>query len=291
MQTTQAIGDPIDTNFPKDAEGRPYHVGCKSGEIANRVLLVGDPDRAKLLRSLLDISEPCFERISNRGFTTYTGKMNGKAVTIMSIGMGMPMKDFAVREIRAVTKGDLAIIRLGSCGTPRADIRASTVVAAKSSFSITTDTDAVLDDNPTRACYRFSKPISPDPRLHDLMVKALQNNAKDQFPVVEGQDATADSFYSSQGRIDPEFDDRNEDLVKQMPEASSLQMETYHMFYLAALSNRANKLKQNPQMIRTAACAIVLANRITNDFLPNDAKHKIELLAGKACLEALTSAL
>ena len=59
-------------------------------------------------------------------------------------------------------------------------------------------------------------------------------------------------------------------------------METYHMFYLAAISNKVCAEK-----IRTAACAIVLANRIKDQFLDNDSKHKIEVLAGRACVDAL----
>lgn len=288
---TQAIGNPLDTNFPKDGEGRTYHVGCKQNEIANRILLVGDPDRAKLLSTLLDKTTACFERISNRGFITYTGVFNAKSVTIMSIGMGMPMMDFAIREIRAVTTGDIAMIRLGSCGTPRADICAKTLVVANRSFSITTNTDAVLNEAKAADCYQFSAEILPDSKLHTLLINELKTN-NHSFPVIEGLDATADSFYSSQGRIDAQFADGNETLISRLPqETASLQMETYHMFYLAALANKAKSKSQTAQKIYAAGCAIVLANRITNDFLGNDAKHTIELLAGKACLEAITKAL
>lgn len=56
-------------------------------------------------------------------------------------------------------------------------------------------------------------------------------------------------------------------------------MESYHMIYLQHIGEK----------IHTAACAIVLANRIRNEFLDNDSKHIIEVLAGRACVEALTA--
>lgn len=289
---TQAVGDIIGTNFPMDGEGRVYHLGLKAGEIANRILLVGDPDRAEIILQCLDNPQKCFKYASNRGFTTYTGTRDNVPVTIMSIGMGFPMMDFAIREIRAITKGPLNIIRLGSCGTPRTDISISTVVVAKKSYGIFTNYTAYYNPQHKGSYFTIVKPLNPDPTLHAILVKSLSQQALSQqaintFPVIEATDATADSFYSSQGRIDDQFDDQNKDLIDEIlekhPETGSLQMETYQMFHLAELNRRA----QQQQMIHVAACAIVLAQRKSNEFLSHDRKHKIELIAGKACLDAL----
>jgi uridine phosphorylase len=104
---------------------------------------------------------------------------------------------------------------------------------------------------------------------------------------MEAIDATADSFYGSQGRIDSKFDDRNGQLIDQIlekyPQTGSLQMETFHLYHLAKLNSYAEK----QEMIRVAACAIVLAQRKSDDFLSNALKHAIEIKAGNACLEAL----
>ena len=64
------IGNPTNANFPRDSDGRVYHVGLKSGEVANNILLVGEPNRAKIISQFLD-NGPEFENISNRGFVTY----------------------------------------------------------------------------------------------------------------------------------------------------------------------------------------------------------------------------
>ena len=75
---TQSNGDPKSTNFPTDAEGRVYHLGLKRREVANQVLLVGDPNRARLICTQLDDPQKVFTYASNRGFTTYTGTKIGE---------------------------------------------------------------------------------------------------------------------------------------------------------------------------------------------------------------------
>lgn len=287
LPATSSIGDPSGTNFPMDAEGRTYHLGLKKGEVANRILLVGDPDRAKIIFSLLDHPQETFYYSSNRGFTTYTGTKEGVPVTIMAIGMGIPMMDFAIREIRAITEGPLAIIRLGSCGTPRSDIRIGTIVAASSSFGILTDYDAYHRESTTQDYFTITKPIQADSSLHEQLVNALKEVSNNTFPIEEATDATADSFYGSQGRIDPSFDDRNQGLIDQIlacyPDTGSLQMETYHLYHLAKL----NEYAVQQRLIRAAGCAMVLANRKSDEFLTNDLKHALELKSGDACLKAL----
>lgn len=290
---TQSIGNPIGTNFPTDAEGRVYHLGLKKGEIANNILLVGDPDRAKLICHCFDNPKEIFSHSSNRGFTTYTGTKNGKPVTIMSIGMGLAMMDFAVREIRAITDGPLSIIRLGSCGTPHDTIAIGTMVVANESYGILTNYDAfhtqqVEDDSSSLDYYTLTQTLVPDMQLNDKLVSALKTESAGTFSVVAAQDATTDSFYASQGRIDSNFDDRNNTLLdhimKVHPNTASLQMETYHLFHLAKLNSF---VKRENQGIRVAACAMVLAQRKSDAFLSNELKHELEIKAGNACLNAL----
>ncbi len=292
IETTGKIGNMIGSEFPKDAEGRVYHLQIKKGEVANRVLLVGDLERAKIIKECFD-TNTCTEYSSTRGFTTYTGKRKGIDVTVMGMGMGYPMMEFAVKEIRGITEGPLEIIRLGSCGTPREDISIGTVVVAKESYMIQTNYSAYQDnadfeDN----CFIITKPIAPDSALHATLVKTLKIQAKTAFPIIEASDATADTFYAAQGRVDPAFDDRNQDLIERInslhPNTGSLQMETFHLFHLARLNQQAmDKQNLRNQGIRAAACAIILANRQTGEFLSNEDKHKIERVAGEACLDAL----
>ncbi|KAG8821112.1 hypothetical protein FRC18_011439 [Serendipita sp. 400] len=95
-----------DANFPKSVEGRVYHLGLRAGELASRIITVGDPARARTIARYLDPSPPSgnvtgeestseqsvrpllFELYSERGFLTLTGKYKGVPVSIVSIGMG-----------------------------------------------------------------------------------------------------------------------------------------------------------------------------------------------------------
>lgn len=75
-----------DANFPRSQDLRTYHLGTKNGDIANRLLVVGDSSRAKMIAQNFD--NPPFELRSERGFECYTGKYKGVPVSIFAIGMG-----------------------------------------------------------------------------------------------------------------------------------------------------------------------------------------------------------
>ena len=101
---------------PRDGEGKVTHLGVNDSEIAPRIVTVGSLSRAHALLELLDEPAAASVRTSSRGFTTYTGRFNSTLVSIVATGMGTAMMDFLVRESRAVVKGLMAIVRLGSCG-------------------------------------------------------------------------------------------------------------------------------------------------------------------------------
>jgi uridine phosphorylase len=77
-----------DANFPRDAEGRTYHVGTKSGEVANRIITVGDYTRAYRISKSFDGGKAKFEFESHRKFLTLTGTFQGVPITVVAIGMG-----------------------------------------------------------------------------------------------------------------------------------------------------------------------------------------------------------
>lgn len=86
-------------------------MALKKGEVANRILTVGDPNRAELLSNFLDKNNSIFILSSKRGFTTYTGTFQGIPISIIATGMGIPMMDFVVRETREIVQGEMAFIR------------------------------------------------------------------------------------------------------------------------------------------------------------------------------------
>lgn len=66
-----------DANFPRDAEGHTYHVNTKPGEVANRIIVVGDFVRARRIAAHFDGGRGLFEHTSQRNFLTITGLYKG----------------------------------------------------------------------------------------------------------------------------------------------------------------------------------------------------------------------
>lgn len=81
-----------DSNFPTDAAGRVYHVGVRPGEVANRVVTVGDAARLRRFSVLLDATPAPFELVSSRGYTVITGRYKTVPLSLIAIGMGAPVR-------------------------------------------------------------------------------------------------------------------------------------------------------------------------------------------------------
>ncbi|MEM0118486.1 MAG: purine-nucleoside phosphorylase [Conexivisphaerales archaeon] len=89
----------------------PQHIKAKSGEIAKKVVVSGDPARVKQLSEMLDDRRLVNE---NRGFLTYTGLYKGERLTVACHGVGAPSAAVVIEEL--IMLGAKAIVRLGSCG-------------------------------------------------------------------------------------------------------------------------------------------------------------------------------
>ena len=110
----------------------------------------------------------------------------------------------------------------------------------------------------------------------------LQNELSKTIPNVKnGLNATADSFYSSQGRQGNAFHDDNQTLLDTLkstfPNLKTLEMETFLLYHLA-------KVEKNHH-IQAAGCVICFANRFTNDFIDKEKVSELELKAGKAIFD------
>ncbi|KAH7890252.1 nucleoside phosphorylase domain-containing protein [Phlebopus sp. FC_14] len=313
----------IDANFPKTADGRVYHLGIKYGEVANRIVTVGSISRAEGIAKHLDPSPRPFSLSSERGFLTITGRYGGVPVSIVSIGMGAPNVDFFIREVRECVRGDMLVIRLGSCGC-LTDLPVGCLVLPKASVAVTRNLDYdFINGDPWRTPYILSKP------LHQALEKTRP--AAVQNPIVTNVvNASTDSFYSSQGR-QTSFHDHNAGLINHLkdtvPDIASLEMETYWIFHLAAswrafarpspttnsplttgpvlpsndlaCSNTADfsgdtitsvqptkEASQRP-VIRAAAVQMVFASRQSQDFITPERVSELEQWSGRGVLEAL----
>jgi uridine phosphorylase len=119
--------------------------------------------------------------------------------------------------------------------------------------------------------------------LSKLVFEELKQSLRGQASILEGLNLTADSFYSSQGRIDDSFDDNNVNLIEHITaqnlHAKTMEMESFTLLHLAKCSRK--------QKIAATAASIVVANRLTADVVDGVLLDTIELLGGKAVLNAI----
>ena len=117
------------------------HIGAKPGEIAETVLLPGDPRRAKWAAETY-LDNP---RLINdvRGMLGFTGSYKGQPVTIHGSGMGMPSLSIYVNELIR-DFGAQTLIRIGSCGAMQQSVRVRDVILAMTASTLSTPSRGVF---------------------------------------------------------------------------------------------------------------------------------------------------
>ncbi|KAL7547836.1 hypothetical protein ACHAWF_012227 [Thalassiosira exigua] len=297
-----------DDGVPRDDDGRVHHLSVRKGDVANRIVSVGDPARAAALAAWFDGADggeasatesekgPAVRRIDSHrpgAFTTLTGTYRGVPVTVVATGMGRPNADFVVRECRAVADdGPMAIVRFGSCGIVDPETKPGCVCVASGSIAVARDPDAWGPPSeegegsqkaPTPK-YRFSRPIASHSGLSESLRRSLADGIGPERTRV-GANATADSFYSSQGRPSPHFDDDNATLLDELrshpADIVTCEMETFHFLDLARCATKFP--------MAAGAAVICVASRSTGEVLETSTVRELEREAGRAVLEAIVS--
>ena len=106
------------------------HIGAEKGQIAETVLLPGDPLRAKYIADTYLENVECYNEV--RGMYGFTGTYKGKRVSVQGTGMGVPSISIYVNElIRSYDVKNL--IRVRSCGAIRKDVNVRDVILAMTS--------------------------------------------------------------------------------------------------------------------------------------------------------------
>ncbi|WP_461308471.1 purine-nucleoside phosphorylase, partial [Albidovulum sp.] len=118
------------------------HIGARPGEIAETVLLPGDPRRARWAAETFLTDAVCVNEV--RGMLGFTGLWNGHRVTIHGSGMGMPSLSIYANELIR-DYGAKTLIRIGSAGAMQARVKIRDVVIAMTASALST---------PSRAFFR-----------------------------------------------------------------------------------------------------------------------------------------
>ena len=165
------------------------HIEAKPGEIADFVLLPGDPLRAKYIAEKLLEDAVCYNQV--RGMLGYTGLYNGMRISVQGTGMGLPSHMIYVNEL-IVDNGVKTLIRVGTCGGIRADVGVRDLVLA---LSASTDS-AILQR--TFQGMTFAPAAS-----FDLAKKAHENALRMGIQLKTGNVLSSDLFYNETENGDP----------------------------------------------------------------------------------------
>ena len=124
-------------------DGSCFHLHLRPEQVADKVILVGDPGRVALVASHFDEKE-C--EVSSREFHAITGTYKGKRITVQSTGIGCDNIDIVVNELDALKNIDfktrtekpehttLTLVRIGTCGGLQLNCPAGTFVASQKSI-------------------------------------------------------------------------------------------------------------------------------------------------------------
>ncbi len=114
------------------------HISAEKGDIAETVLLPGDPLRAKAIAENFLTDAVCYNNV--RGMLGYTGMYKGQRVSVQGTGMGMPSLAIYVNEL--IQLGAKRLIRVGTCGAYNGDLNVGDIIIALSA-----STDSNINDH------------------------------------------------------------------------------------------------------------------------------------------------
>lgn len=203
------------------------HINAEPGEIADFVLMPGDPLRAKFIAEKYLTSARLVTDV--RGILGFTGTFEGNPVSVMASGMGMPSMGIYSYELYTVY-GVKSILRVGSAGSYVKSLNINDLMLVTSSY---TDSSyaAVMSGTPASLC-------SPDADLN----QSIQLAAKQlQIPLATGRVYSGDVFYIT----NPSFDYR--DMVR-THNCLCTEMESFALFFNAS------------QLHKKAACLLTISD-------------------------------
>lgn len=196
-------------------DGSAFHLHIRPEQLADKVILVGDPGRVDLVASFFDMRE--FD-ISSREFHTITGVYKGKRITVISHGIGTDNIDIVVNELDALSNIDfktryeksefrqLTMVRIGTSGGLQPHVPVGTFVISQKSIGF----DGVLNfyagrnevcdlDFEEAFCQHVKwNPLWAKPYVIDADTDLVEQIGRGEM--VKGVTISANGFYGPQGR-------------------------------------------------------------------------------------------
>jgi uridine phosphorylase len=235
---------------------RQYHIALGPGELAEYILLPGDPDRTARIAARLDSIE--LER-RHREFASVTGTYRGERVSVVSTGIGTDNVEIVVAEILAVTERP-TFIRVGSCGALQPEVGLGDLIISTGAVRLESTTSYFVHDG------------YPAVAHYEAIIALIEAAERLGHRTHVGLTATAPGFFGAQGRPIPQLPIRYPDLAEDMARqrVMNFEMEASALLILASLAR-----------CRAGVVCAVYAQRTTGDFIEGAAKDAAEA----ACIE------
>ena len=260
-------------------DGSIFHLHVKPEQLADKIILVGDPGRVALVASHFETKE-C--EVESREFKTITGTYKGKRITVQSTGIGCDNIDIVVNEMDALANIDfktrheketfkqLTFVRIGTCGGLQPYTPVGTFVASVKSIGF----DGLLNFYAGRndVCNleleeAFKKHMNWSPLLSAPYVIDGDKELVDRIAgedMVRGITIACGGFFGPQGRelriplADPHQNEKGESFVYGDLRITNFEMESSALAGLSALMGH-----------KAMTCCMVIANRVAKEANAN----------------------
>lgn len=260
-------------------DGSIFHLHVKPEQLADKIILVGDPGRVALVASHFDTKD-C--EVESREFHTITGTYKGKRITVQSTGIGCDNIDIVINEMDALANIDfstrtekkepkqLTLVRIGTCGGLQTFTPVGTFIASVKSIGFDgllnfyAGRDKVCDLKLEEA---FKKHMNWNPQLADPYVIDGDRELVDRIAgndMVRGITIACGGFFGPQGRelrvplADPLQNEKIESFNYGDLHITNFEMESSALAGLSALMGH-----------KAMTCCMVIANRVAKEANAN----------------------
>jgi uridine phosphorylase len=273
-----------------NADGSVFHLHLKPGQLSDKIILVGDPERVSSVATRFDSIE-C--EVSNREFHSITGSFQGKRISVVSHGIGTDNIDIVLNELDALVNIDftsrtvkeiftqLTLVRIGTSGGLQHFVPVGTYVAAERSIGF----DGVLyfyANNKNTRDVAFEEELlrQLDWKISEIRpyVVAADKSLIEQITsndILKGVTIAANGFYGPQGRelrlplADPELNKKIELFNYNGAQITNFEMESSSLAGLSAMMGH-----------RAMTVCCIIAGRVDKK-MNTDYKESLPILIDK----------
>ena len=254
-------------------DGTIFHLHMKPEQLADHVILVGDPGRVKMIAGFFDRIE---SETENREFVSTTGMYGSKRITVLSTGIGTDNIDIVINELDALVNIDLhtrqiknerkslSIIRIGTSGGLQGDIPVNAFLASKKAvgfdgllnfYERREEVSDIAFEESFKSFVQWNK-LLPSPYVVEADQDLFNRIVDSEF--TPGVTISAPGFYGPQGRelrlkiVDPLINDKIEAFRFGNQRITNYEMECSAIYGLSKLLGH-----------KALTVCIIIANRVS----------------------------